>query len=41
MPGSSGAKKFPSRTGRPQDGQNSEMSGIVAPQYPQEIGIGV
>jgi hypothetical protein len=36
---SSGAKTFPSRTGRPHAGQNSEMSGIEAPQYPQEIGI--
>ena len=31
--GSSGVKKFPSRTDRPHDGQNSEMSGMVAPRY--------
>src|SRR5215831_9910444 len=35
--GSSGAKKFPSFTGRPHEGQNSATSGIDAPQYPQEI----
>jgi hypothetical protein len=31
----------PSRTGLPQLGQNSEMSGISAPQYPHEIDMKV
>src|SRR6266850_1579473 len=35
----SGAKKVPSRTGRPHAGQNSEISGIDAPQYPHTIAI--
>jgi hypothetical protein len=34
-----GGNTFPSRTGRPQCGQNSEISGMEAPQYPQEIGM--
>src|SRR6516164_3055984 len=35
----SGEKTLPSRTGRPHNGQNSEISGIEAPQYPHVMGI--